>query len=196
MTRGARSPTRGRPACPHPLAREGTRVSPDQLARHVLFPGRHHLVTRFQVDYLRALRAPGPRPRRPPCPVCSGRGGRLGRDVREPRGHAPQPGPGHRREALIEHVTAVEHLPSVVVPIPDVARTRASRTSSRRRSRQRPATPSRSILGTRSSPAPPGGHRGVPHPRVSGRGRRARRDRRPGRGARPPVGRRRAPCRG
>ncbi|MEV7963101.1 methyltransferase domain-containing protein [Oerskovia paurometabola] len=92
------------------------------LVRHVLFPGRHHLVTRFQVDYLRALRAglvsdlDGVPVRCSPDAVVV-----WAVTSANHAGTRRNPVPGHRREALIEHVTAVEHLPSLVVPVPDVA---------------------------------------------------------------------------
>ncbi|WP_265520292.1 class I SAM-dependent methyltransferase [Oerskovia flava] len=90
--------------------------------RHVLFPGRHHLVTRFQVDYLRALRAGLVRD-------LDGVPVRCEPDVvvvwavtsANHSGTRRNPLPGHRREALIENVSARENLRSVVVPVPDVA---------------------------------------------------------------------------
>ena len=97
-------------------------MPPDLLVRHVLFPGRHHLVTRFQVDYLRALRAglvsdlDGVPVRCSPDAVVV-----WAVTSANHAGTRRNPVPGHRREALIEHVTAVEHLPSIVVPVPDVA---------------------------------------------------------------------------
>ncbi|WP_459643949.1 methyltransferase domain-containing protein [Kineococcus sp. NUM-3379] len=89
--------------------------------RHVLFPGRHHLVTRFQTAYLHALLA-----------------GELADSSGAPVGCAPDadvvwavtsathsgtrrnPVPAHRREAMIERVSAVEGLPSLVAPVADV----------------------------------------------------------------------------
>ncbi|WP_258725391.1 class I SAM-dependent methyltransferase [Cellulomonas sp. NS3] len=89
--------------------------------RHVLLPGRHHLVTRFQTAYLHALL-----------------GGELADSAGEPvecdldanvvwavtsathSGTRRNPLPAHRREAMIERVTAVEGLPSVVAPVADV----------------------------------------------------------------------------
>ncbi|WP_454041625.1 class I SAM-dependent methyltransferase [Cellulosimicrobium sp. Marseille-Q8652] len=94
----------------------------DGPVRRILFPGRHHLVTRFQVDYLRALRAGLVRD-------LDGRRVRCAPDVEvvwvvtsaNHAGTRRNPLPGHRREALIENVAAREGLPSVVVPVPDVA---------------------------------------------------------------------------
>lgn len=90
--------------------------------RRVLFPGRHHVVTRYQVDYLRALRAGLVRD-------LDGRRVRCAPDVEvvwvvtsaNHAGTRRNPLPGHRREALVENVTTREGLASVVVPVPDVA---------------------------------------------------------------------------
>jgi SAM-dependent methyltransferase len=90
--------------------------------RRILFPGRHHVVTRYQVDYLRALRAGLVRD-------LDGRRVRCAPDVEvvwvvtsaNHQGTRRNPLPGHRREALVENVTVREGLPSVVVPVPDVA---------------------------------------------------------------------------
>ncbi|MGO1316728.1 MAG: class I SAM-dependent methyltransferase [Cellulomonadaceae bacterium] len=90
--------------------------------RRILFPGRHHLVTRYQVDYLRALRAGLVRD-------LDGRRIRCAPDVvvvwvvtsANHSGTRRNPLPGHRREALIENVAVREDLPSLVVPVPDVA---------------------------------------------------------------------------
>ncbi|MCB7135210.1 SAM-dependent methyltransferase [Cellulosimicrobium marinum] len=95
---------------------------PDTLVRRVLFPGRHHLVTRFQVDYLRALRAGLVHD-------LDGHRVRCAPDVEvvwavtsaNHSGTRRNPLPGHRREALIENVAVREGLPGVVVPVPDVA---------------------------------------------------------------------------
>lgn len=89
--------------------------------RHVLLPGRHHLVTAFQVAYLTDLLA-----------------GRVVDTAGEPVVCAPDahvvwaltsathsgtrrnPVPAHRREAMVESVTTAAGLPSLVVPVPDV----------------------------------------------------------------------------
>ncbi|MBD8078836.1 methyltransferase domain-containing protein [Cellulosimicrobium arenosum] len=93
-----------------------------ELVRRVLLPGRHHLITRYQVDYLRALRAGLVRD-------LDGRRVRCVPDVEvvwvvtsaNHAGTRRNPVPGHRREALIENVAVREGLASVVVPVPDVA---------------------------------------------------------------------------
>lgn len=90
--------------------------------RRILFPGRHHVVTRYQVDYLRALRAGLVHD-------LDGRRVRCAPDVEvvwvvtsaNHAGTRRNPLPGHRREALVENVTTREGLASVVVPVPDVA---------------------------------------------------------------------------
>ncbi|MFW6776041.1 class I SAM-dependent methyltransferase [Nocardioides sp. CPCC 205120] len=87
----------------------------------VLFPGRHHAVTAFQIDYLRRLLAGGGR-------HADGRPVELAPDavVVWPVTSATHawtrrnPLPGHRREALVERVSAAAGLPSLVVPVPDV----------------------------------------------------------------------------
>lgn len=87
---------------------------------HVLFPGRHHLVTDFQMSLLGsllrgALRLPGQGQISP------------GADVvwvvtsATHSGTRRNPLPGSRREALIEHVTTREGLRSRVALVPDVA---------------------------------------------------------------------------
>lgn len=92
--------------------------------RHVIVPGRHHLVTGFQAEYLRRLLA-----------------GDVHDETGEPIAVAPDavvvwaltsanhastrrnPFPAHRREAAIEILAHVERIPSIVVPIVDVAPT-------------------------------------------------------------------------
>jgi SAM-dependent methyltransferase len=88
---------------------------------YVLFPGRHHGVTRFQVDYLRDLLAG-----REPCTDGSSLDPAddaqvvwavtSASHVRTRR----NPVSGPRRVGLIERVSAVESLPSLVVTVPDV----------------------------------------------------------------------------
>ena len=90
---------------------------------YVLFPGRHHLVTRFQVDYLTRL--------------LSGSETDAAGDVltfvpgaqvlwaltsATHSGTRRNPVPAHRREALIEGVALAASLPSLVVPVADVPR--------------------------------------------------------------------------
>lgn len=87
---------------------------------HVLLPGRHHCVTRFQASYLRAL-------------LDGDAGGdgsvAMAADASvvwaiTSASHAHtrrNPISGARRQGLIERVSAVEGLPSLVVTVPDVA---------------------------------------------------------------------------
>lgn len=86
----------------------------------VLFPGRHHAITAFQVDFLQRLLA--------------GRIVHAGEPVimatdavviwpvtsANHAGTRRNPLPGHRREALIERISATEGLAGLVVPVPDV----------------------------------------------------------------------------
>ena len=92
--------------------------------QHVIVPGRHHLLTRFQAAYLHDLLA-----------------GRVRDEAGEPIAVAPDavvvwavtsanhagtrrnPFPAHRREAAIEILAHVERIPSIVVPVVDVAPT-------------------------------------------------------------------------
>ena len=88
---------------------------------YVLFPGRHHLVTAFQVQYLRA--------------VLDGQALDVdGRSIEMTDGATivwavtsathtgtrRNPLPAHRREGLIEHVTTAAGLPSLIAPVADV----------------------------------------------------------------------------
>lgn len=88
---------------------------------HVLFPGRHHAVTAFQVDYLTRLLA-----------------GKERDTAGEPITFVDQadvvwaitsashantrrnPVPGHRRVGLVERIAAAAGIPSLVVEVPDV----------------------------------------------------------------------------
>ncbi|MBF0688027.1 MAG: class I SAM-dependent methyltransferase [Cellulomonas sp.] len=93
---------------------------PDAI-RHVLFPGRHHLVTAFQVAYLTDLLAGRVRDADGALVTCAP-------DARvvwaltsaTHSGTRRNPVPAHRREAMIEAVTARAGLPSLVVPVADV----------------------------------------------------------------------------
>ncbi|WP_028473322.1 class I SAM-dependent methyltransferase [Nocardioides alkalitolerans] len=87
----------------------------------VLFPGRHHAVTAFQVDFLQRLLAgtvvddagelvPVAEDAVVVWPVTSANHAWTRRN----------PLPGHRRESLVERVSATAPLPSLVVPVPDV----------------------------------------------------------------------------
>jgi SAM-dependent methyltransferase len=92
-----------------------------QRVRHVLFPGRHHLVTRFQTSSLHRLLAGE---------VTDADGERVVCDADADvvwavtsathSGTRRNPIPAHRREAMIERVAAVEGLPSLVAPVADV----------------------------------------------------------------------------
>ncbi|QCB93370.1 class I SAM-dependent methyltransferase [Cellulomonas shaoxiangyii] len=89
--------------------------------RHVLLPGRHHLVTRFQTAYLHSLLAGD-------LADSSGRPVECAADAdvvwavtsATHSGTRRNPVPAHRREAMIERVAAVEGLPSLVAPVADV----------------------------------------------------------------------------
>ncbi|MBD7918671.1 class I SAM-dependent methyltransferase [Cellulomonas sp. Sa3CUA2] len=89
--------------------------------RHVLFPGRHHLVTAFQVAYLTDLLAGRVRDADGEPVTCAP-------DARvvwaltsaSHSGTRRNPVPAHRREAMIEAVTTRAGLPSLVVPVADV----------------------------------------------------------------------------
>ncbi|GAA2616122.1 methyltransferase domain-containing protein [Paractinoplanes durhamensis] len=77
--------------------------------RYVLFPGRHHLLTRFQADYLRTLDA---------TVIWAVTSANHENTKRNPI-------PYHRREAAIERLSALTGLHSIVVPIFDTAPTNA-----------------------------------------------------------------------
>ncbi|WP_250034806.1 class I SAM-dependent methyltransferase [Paractinoplanes maris] len=79
--------------------------------RYVLFPGRHHLLTRFQADYLRRLADDGAATI--VWAVTSANHDNTKRN----------PVPYHRREAAIERFSVVTGLRSVVVPVFDTAPT-------------------------------------------------------------------------
>jgi hypothetical protein len=74
---------------------------------YVLFPGRHHLLTRFQAAHLRAL------------------GGTIVWAVTSANHENTKrnPVPFHRREAAIERFSVLAGLRSVVVPVFDTAPT-------------------------------------------------------------------------
>lgn len=87
----------------------------------VLFPGRHHLVTAFQVDYLRSLldgrevdTAGRPIEVAPAAEVVWAITSATHTGTRR------NPLPAHRREALVERVSVAADLPSVVAPVADV----------------------------------------------------------------------------
>ncbi|PFG44144.1 methyltransferase family protein [Isoptericola jiangsuensis] len=89
--------------------------------RHVLFPGRHHLVTRFQTEYLHRLLA-GDLTDADGVPVECAEGADVVWAVTSAThsGTRRNPVPAHRREAMIERVAALEGLPSLVAPVADV----------------------------------------------------------------------------
>ncbi|GAA0805341.1 class I SAM-dependent methyltransferase [Spirilliplanes yamanashiensis] len=78
--------------------------------RYVLFPGRHHLLTRFQAGYLRRLAGPG-------VTVVWAVTSANHENTRR------NPVPYHRREAAIERFSVQTGLRSVVVPVFDTAPT-------------------------------------------------------------------------
>ena len=80
------------------------------MARYLLFPGRHHLLTRFQAGYLRELASDGA------CTVWAVTSANHQNTQRNPV-------PFHRREAAIERFSVMEALPSLVVPVFDTAPT-------------------------------------------------------------------------
>jgi len=88
---------------------------------YVLFPGRHHLVTRFQAEYLRSLLDGCERD-------TDGRPLSLAPDAEvvwavtsaTHTGTRRNPLPAHRREAIVERVALDAGLPSVVAPVSDV----------------------------------------------------------------------------
>ncbi|WP_416900424.1 class I SAM-dependent methyltransferase [Micromonospora echinospora] len=89
------------------------------MPRYLLFPGRHHLLTRFQADYLRRLATGGD-----PAPADGG-GTTLVWAVTSANHENTRrnPVPYHRREAAIERFSVLTGLRSVVVPVFDTAET-------------------------------------------------------------------------
>jgi SAM-dependent methyltransferase len=88
-------------------------ITIDLSTRFVLFPGRHHLLTRFQADYLQRL--------------ASASGGTIVWAVTSANHETTKrnPVPYHRREAAIERLSAMTGLRSLVVPVFDTAPTDA-----------------------------------------------------------------------
>lgn len=74
--------------------------------RFILFPGRHHLVTRFRVDRLKTLLAEHP-----------GAVVVWAITSADHAGTQRNPVPGHRRLGIIEAVAATEGLPCMTFPI-------------------------------------------------------------------------------
>ncbi|MEP7764648.1 methyltransferase domain-containing protein [Sanguibacter sp. 25GB23B1] len=87
----------------------------------VLFPGRHHLVTSFQVEYLSALLAGTVEDTDGFLVECAP-GAQVVWAVTSSThsGTRRNPVPAHRREGLIERVALAAGLPSLVAPVADV----------------------------------------------------------------------------
>ncbi|RGC66877.1 hypothetical protein C5N14_20710 [Micromonospora sp. MW-13] len=84
------------------------------MPRYLLFPGRHHLLTRFQAEYLRQLAGNG---------NGDGDGATVVWAVTSANHENTRrnPVPYHRREAAIERFSVLAGLRSVVVPVFDTA---------------------------------------------------------------------------
>src|SRR5688500_3987255 len=80
--------------------------------RYILFPGRHHLLTRFQGDYLRKLAGPPAAGGTPVTVVWAVTSANHDNTKRNPV-------PYHRREAAIERFSVLTGIRSVVVPVFD-----------------------------------------------------------------------------
>ena len=100
------------------------RVSADREIQHIIVPGRHHLLTRFQAAYLGELLAGRGRDENGE-PIAVADGAVVVWAVTSANHSATRrnPFPGHRREAAIEILAHVERMPSIVVPVVDVAPT-------------------------------------------------------------------------
>ncbi|OZV80901.1 methyltransferase [Micromonospora echinospora] len=96
------------------------------MPRYLLFPGRHHLLTRFQAEYLRRLATDSG-----DTATAGGGGGGGGGGVTvvwavtsaNHENTRRNPVPYHRREAAIERFSVLTGLRSVVVPVFDTAET-------------------------------------------------------------------------
>ncbi|WP_167487126.1 MULTISPECIES: class I SAM-dependent methyltransferase [Microbacterium] len=99
-------------------------MSADREIQHIIVPGRHHLLTRFQAAYLGELLAGRGRDENGE-PIAVADGAVVVWAVTSANHSATRrnPFPGHRREAAIEILAHVEHMPSIVVPVVDVAPT-------------------------------------------------------------------------
>ncbi|WP_326552034.1 class I SAM-dependent methyltransferase [Micromonospora sp. NBC_01813] len=86
------------------------------MARYLLFPGRHHLLTRFQGEYLSRLAAAEGDPDGPATVVWAVTSANHSNTRRNPV-------PYHRREAAIERFSVLTGLRSVVVPVFDTVAT-------------------------------------------------------------------------
>lgn len=91
---------------------------------YVLLPGRHHLITGFQVQYLHQLLT-GQLPDTTGDPIRCSPSAQVVWAVTSAThsGTRRNPLPAHRREAMIERVTTTEDLPSLVVPVADATPT-------------------------------------------------------------------------
>ncbi|WP_294944907.1 class I SAM-dependent methyltransferase [uncultured Microbacterium sp.] len=99
-------------------------MSADREIQHIIVPGRHHLLTRFQAAYLGELLAGRGRDENGE-PIAVADGAVVVWAVTSANHSATRrnPFPGHRREAAIEILAHVERMPSIVVPVVDVAPT-------------------------------------------------------------------------
>ncbi len=92
--------------------------------RYILFPGRHHILTKFQAAYLSDLRAGR-------CVDLDGKPIEVGDDCEvvfavtswDQAGTRRNPLPGHRREAAIELFGREADLPVLIAPVANVAPT-------------------------------------------------------------------------
>jgi SAM-dependent methyltransferase len=100
-------------------------ISPSRRpADYVLFPGRHHLLTRFQADYLGGLvRSPAADLNGEPAPVASAATIVWAVTSANHQNTRRNPVPYNRREAAIERFSASEGIRSLVIPIFDTAET-------------------------------------------------------------------------
>lgn len=81
-------------------------MSDNGRVRYILFPGRHHLVTHFQINHLCALLEEHPDAEVVWALTSADHGGTQRNPV-----------PGHRRLGMIEAVAATQQIPSLVFPI-------------------------------------------------------------------------------
>ncbi|WP_259457091.1 class I SAM-dependent methyltransferase [Microbacterium sp. AG790] len=98
--------------------------APRPEIQHIIVPGRHHLLTRFQATYLGELLAGAARDEAgEPIPVAKDAVVVWAVTSANHSATRRNPFPGHRREAAIEILAHVERIPSIVVPVVDVAPT-------------------------------------------------------------------------
>lgn len=107
-----------------PVTNVGGVSAPRSEIQHVIVPGRHHLLTRFQAEYLRGLLAGSGRDEAG-APIAVADDAVVVWAVTSANHSATRrnPFPAHRREAAIEILAHVERIPSIVVPVVDVAPT-------------------------------------------------------------------------